>query len=110
MIELKDLDDSTLPSQEWQAFAPLQEQKEKLAAFMWSLPIEDFRAQKYTPPPLPADAPIPNKDLVINERQIIVSDGHQISMRIYQSLKAPRGALLFLNAHGGGMVNYVLVS
>ena len=86
----------------WELVAPTQQITDTAAAKFFDLPLQEFRALPYRPPPLPADVPVPGKDVAITEDQIRVRDGTTIGLRIYKPCDPPPKSLLLLNAHGGG--------
>jgi acetyl esterase/lipase len=90
------------PSTEWNSVAAIQKEKDELAREMLFIPIEQYRAIGYRAPPVPADSPVPGKDLNISHRKVEVRDGSEIDIRIYTPDHCTPGSLLFFNAHGGG--------
>jgi hypothetical protein len=86
----------------WELVAPTQQITDAAAAKFFDLPLDDFRALPYRPPPLPADVPVLRKDVAITEEKIRVRDGTTIRLRIYKPCNPPTKSLLLLNAHGGG--------
>ncbi|QKX57330.1 uncharacterized protein TRUGW13939_04442 [Talaromyces rugulosus] len=92
------------PSTEWNSVAAIQKEKDELAMKMLFIPIEQYRAIGYRAPPVPADSPVPGKDLNISHRKVYVRDGSEIDIRIYTPDHCTPGSLLFFNAHGGGFV------
>ncbi|KAH8703863.1 lipase esterase family protein [Talaromyces proteolyticus] len=91
-------------SDEWALVANLQKEKDELSRKLYALPVEQFRAAGYRPPPIPPDSPTPGKDLDIVQTEVEVRDGTKILIRIYTSTDHSPGSLLFFNAHGGGFV------
>lgn len=86
----------------WDSVASQQKGLDELSKKIFSLPIKEFRALKYRPPPLPEDIPVPGRDINIAHHEIDVRDGTKIALRIYTPIHPPRCALLFFNLHGGG--------
>lgn len=88
---------------EWTRVEAAQRETDKFARELFALPIERLRTLGYRPPPLPADSPIPGKDILVTETKIPTRDGIAVGVRIYRALDVAPGSTLFLNAHGGGM-------
>lgn len=89
---------------EWAKVAESHKAIEEKSAALYSLPIEEFRKVPYRPAPLPADAPVPGRDIDITQREVIVRDGTKIMVRIYQPAKLGKAHILFFNVHGGGKI------
>ncbi|KAI0136172.1 lipase esterase family protein [Xylariales sp. AK1849] len=87
---------------EWVEVAPEHEKIEKLVDTLYSLPLEEFRKVPYAPPPIPTDAPVPGRDINIREAKVVVRDGHNVGIRIYQPLDVGHNHMFFFNIHGGG--------
>lgn len=87
---------------EWALVAASQRERDAISKRLFALPVDEFRAMKYWPPPLPEDAPVPGRDINISQDEIPAQDGTKIGIRIYKPINSPRHALLFFNAHGGG--------
>jgi hypothetical protein len=87
---------------EWAKVAESHKALEEKANELYSLPIEEFRKVPYRPAPLAADVPVPGRDLEITQREVVVRDGPNLMIRIYQPIKLRKGHLLFFNVHGGG--------
>lgn len=70
---------------------------------LWAEPTENIR-NGFRDAPVVFGHVVP-KDLDITDRQIPVSDGSEIGIRIYRDKGTPKeGAPLFYVAHGGGWV------
>ena len=90
------------PNSAWEKVASEQLKLEPLINRLYSLPLEEYRKIPYKAPPLPANVPVPNRDLSIREDTVIVRDGALVKVRIYEPLNRGTGHLLFFNVHGGG--------
>lgn len=88
----------------WSSVDHKQREVDLNAAKALALPIEKFRALGYRPPPLPEDVPVPGIDINIVINKIPTRDGAKIGLRIYKPTRPVTDALLFFNAHGGGIV------
>lgn len=87
---------------EWEKVAARYKAVEQKMNELYSLPIEEFRQIPYRPPPIPAASPVLGTDINIREKEIVVRDGAQVGIRIYQPAVLGKGHLLFFNVHGGG--------
>lgn len=93
----------------WSSEAQRQKELDAIAQEALNLPILEFRALGYKPPPLPKDAPIPNIDIRITVDEVTVKDGTKVGVRIYKPIPSPPPkALLFYNVHGGGYIQLPL--
>lgn len=90
------------PHPEWKKVAEEYKRIEEKTAYLYALPIEEFRKVPYKPAPLSKDAPVPGQHVEISERQIPVRDGTEIGVRIYRPLVVTKSHVMFFNIHGGG--------
>lgn len=90
------------PHPEWKKVAEAHKTIEEKLAYLYTLPIEEFRKIPYKPPPLSMDAPRPGEHVEISERQIPVRDGTEVGVRIYRPLVVSKNHVMFFNIHGGG--------
>lgn len=88
----------------WASVAQKQKESDLMAVKALKLPINEFRALGYRPPPLPEDAPLPDIDINITVDEVSTNDGFKVGVRIYKPVVPLPNALLFFNAHGGGTV------
>jgi hypothetical protein len=102
--------DWSSPATAWHSVAAAQKKNDDIAREVLALPLAEFRALGYRPPPLPTNAPIPGKDIDISTLEITVRDGAKVSLRLFQPRMAEAGKLLFFNAHGGGTVLFPLIT
>ena len=85
-------------------FAPLKEAADREFALLWELPLEDFKKDWISSPPvLFDDSPIVGRDITIEHMKVLVRDGTQIEIRIYKPINPTPNSLLDFNCHGGGM-------
>lgn len=83
-------------------FTPLREGLDKATERIWSLPLEEFRAEfKNECTPLTGFT-VPESDISIAHQTVVVRDGAEIGIRIYKREDASEMSSLFLAAHGGG--------
>jgi acetyl esterase/lipase len=101
-IENLPLDQLSQATEEWDSVAAAQLVKDRLADQIFRLPLEEFRALKYVPPPLPRDIPNIGIDITVSDVKTLVRDGSSVAMRVYKPIDPHADALLFFNAHGGG--------
>ncbi|KAJ9145078.1 Lipase esterase family protein [Pleurostoma richardsiae] len=87
---------------EWAEIAPKHAPIDELANKLYRLPIEEFRKVPYKAPPLPGDAPVAGRDLLIRTTEVAVKDGYKVGIRIYEPIQLGKGHVLFFNVHGGG--------
>lgn len=92
----------SIPDPSWLNVAAQQEALDKLADERYGLPIAEFRKVPYTPPPLPINAPVVGRDIIVDQEVVAVRDGATIGIRIYRPIDYETKHLLFFNIHGGG--------
>ena len=95
--------DWSTPAVAWGSVAAAQQENDEISRKVLALPLSEFRAFGYRPPPLPDNAPTPGKDIDISTSEIAVRDGTRIQLRLYKPHIAESRKLLFFNVHGGGI-------
>lgn len=90
------------PHPEWAKVAENHKALEEKMEILFNLPIKEFREIPYRAAPMPADVPVPGRDLNISESTVPARDGTPIGVRIYNPIVKGKENVLFYNIHGGG--------
>jgi hypothetical protein len=74
----------------WSSVASKQKEADLMAEKALNLPINEFRALGYRPPPLPEDAPLPGIDINITVDEISINSGTKIRVRTIDQFVHPQ--------------------